>query len=67
MAHDMSTVEGQLARAAERGMRIVTVIATGQRGWVTQEMNYGFHLRVRLAGVRGAGAVVRVKADEISE
>lgn len=50
---DMTTAEGQLIRARQRGLRIVEVTATGQRGWVTQELNYGCHLRVRIAGPKG--------------
>lgn len=63
--NDMTTVQGQLAAARKRGLRVVTVIGTGEMGWVTQEMNYGFHVRVRVAGARGAEAVRRLKIDEV--
>lgn len=64
---DVTTAEGQLARARQRGARIVTIKATGQQGWVVQELNYGFTLRVRIAGAKAPDAIKRVKIDEISE
>lgn len=63
--YDMTTAKGQLEAARKRGLRIVTVIATGEFGWVTQEMNYGFHLQVRIAGARGARTTRRLKVDEV--
>ncbi|MFE9381787.1 hypothetical protein ACFYMO_00900 [Streptomyces sp. NPDC007025] len=62
---DMSTAEAQLARARERGLQIVTVVATGQRGWVVQELNYGCTLRIRLAGRRGEDAIARVPVSHV--
>lgn len=62
---DMTTAEGQLAAARQRRLPIVTVLSTGERGWVTQEQNYGFHYMVRIAGARGSRAVRRFKVDEI--
>lgn len=61
----MTTAEGQMASAKARGLKCVTEIATGRQGWVTQELNYGFHYRVRWAGAKCAAAVGRVKVDDI--
>lgn len=62
---DLSTVEGQLAGARAGGFQIVTDTATGRQGWVTQELNYGFHYRVRWAGEKGAAATSRMRVDDI--
>lgn len=46
-------------------MKWVTEKGTGRRGWVVQELNYGYHLRIRWEGARGAEAVSRVRIDDI--
>lgn len=61
----MGTAEGQMASAKAKGLRCVVEISTGRQGWVTQELNHGFHFRVRWAGERGAAAVTRVRTEEI--
>ncbi|MFE1763113.1 hypothetical protein ACFW81_02655 [Streptomyces angustmyceticus] len=61
----MNTTQAQLAAAREKGLRIVRLKATGEEGWVTQELNYGFTLRVRIAGATGSQAVRRVKVDDV--
>ena len=48
-----------------RNLRWVTEISTGRRGWIVQEMNHGFHWRVRWEGEKGALAVTRVRVEEI--
>lgn len=45
--------------------RSVRSLRTGATGRVVQELNYGFHLRIRWDGKRGQGSVTREKIDDL--
>jgi hypothetical protein len=63
--HDVTTAEGQLARARERGLTIVTETATGRQGWTVQNSQYGYAVRVRWAGAKAGETTSTVPVDSL--